>query len=125
MLNSTSFSQLAPQMPRTASQTSKSRHRRGQSQGRRPKTERVVSMSRTQSYKSDAGVVEVVNTATPNWTKNEKYCVTRLPGRPSQIDNLAQFRTSPILLYHCEWVLYRYFCFPSVVVVFMVLLGWR
>jgi hypothetical protein len=97
MLNSTSFSQLAPQMPRAGSQTSKSRHRRGQSQGRRPKAERVVSMSRTQSYKSDgagAGAGETaVSMATPNWTKNEKYCITRLPGRPSQIDNIAQFRT--------------------------------
>jgi len=47
-------------------------------------------MSRNTSHKSEAN--EIPLTATPNWTKNEKYCVTRLPGRPSQLDNIAQFR---------------------------------
>ena len=91
MLNPTSFQQRAPNASRVPSQTSQSRHRRGPSQGRRPKAERVISMSRNVSHKSD--VIEGPLTATPNWTKNEKYCVTRLVGRPSQVDNIAQFRT--------------------------------
>lgn len=50
-------------------------------------------MSRNTSHKSEGN--EALLTATPNWTKNEKYCVTRLPGRPSQLDNIAQFRKLP------------------------------
>ena len=96
MLGSTSFSHLAPNAARAPSQTSKSRHRRGPSQGRRPKAERVISMSRNTSHKSELN--EVPLTATPNWTKNEKYCVTRLPGRPSQLDHVAQFRNDPNVL---------------------------
>lgn len=96
MLNSGSFNQFGPNAPRAPSQTSKPRHQRGPSQGRRPKAERVISMSRNASHKSD--VIEGPSTATPNWTKNEKYCVTRLPGRPSQVDNIAQFRM-PLSLY--------------------------
>jgi hypothetical protein len=96
MLNSTSFSQLAPNASRVPSHANKPRgHRRGPSQGRRPKAERVISTSRHASHNNN--VIEVPATATPNWTKNEKYCVTKLPGRPSQVDNIAQFRTSPIL----------------------------
>jgi hypothetical protein len=48
-------------------------------------------MSRNASHKSE--ILEAPSAATPNWTKNEKYCVTKLPGRPSQVDNIAQFRT--------------------------------
>jgi hypothetical protein len=93
MLNSTSFTQLVPNAARAPSHANKSRgHRRGPSQGRRPKAERVISMSRHASHNSN--IVKVPATATPNWTKNEKYCVTKLPGRPSQVDNIAQFRTS-------------------------------
>jgi hypothetical protein len=94
MLNSTSFSQLAPKNPpRAASQTSKSRHgRRTGSAGRRPKVERVVSMSRHPSHKSDVKDPVTVS-ASPIWTKNEKYLVTRLSGRPSQLDKLSQYRT--------------------------------
>ena len=90
MLNPTSFNQRLADAGRVPSQTSHSRPRRGPSQGRRPKVERVISMSRNASHKSDVG--EAPLTTTPNWTKNEKYCVTRLPGRPSQVDNIAQFR---------------------------------
>ena len=97
MLNSTSFTQTAPNASRAPSQTSKTRHRRTHSHGRRPKAERVISMSRNVSRKSDA--IDARITVTPNWTKNEKYCVTRLPGRPPQIDNLGQFRTRLILVY--------------------------
>jgi nuclear pore complex protein Nup133 len=49
-------------------------------------------MSRNASHRSD--IAEGPTIVSPNWTKNEKYCVTRLPGRPSQIDNLAQYRIS-------------------------------
>ena len=50
-------------------------------------------MSRNPSHKSE--VNETPLSVTPNWTKNEKYCVTRLPGRPSHLDNVVQFRNFP------------------------------
>lgn len=92
MLSSAPFAQPGPHAPRAPSQASRSRHRRGPSQGRRPRAERVISMSRNTSHKSDAAL-DVLATATPNWTKNEKYCVTRLAARPAQVDNTAQYRT--------------------------------
>ena len=106
MLNPTSFSQLAPNASRAPSQSSKSRHRKGPSQGRRPKTERIISLSRNVSHKGD--ILEAPIPITPNWTKNEKYCVTRLPGRPSQLDNIAQFRTPPHLFFSTLVYLYAY-----------------
>jgi hypothetical protein len=98
MLSSAPFAQPGPHASRAPSQASQSRHRRGPSQGRRPKAERVISMSRNTSHKLDAAV-EVLGPATPNWTKNEKYCVTRLTARPSQVDNTAQYRTLPTTLF--------------------------